>query len=311
MEHKERISQSSGQRGSIQPLVILNQLLQISTQMNHIDEMLSWMTSIFVQNFGVQVAQFWATQASSTGQISVVLRANSCEDISLPQNIIYNAHIAEIAGNMLSRRQGMPLQPVHTCFSTHQSTLFRRYGIYYSFGYFLGSDFLQPPSPNSQPGTEISTPFMASSILLMRQAPIREFVVTISHIMEQIVPIAKRRGLLLDPAVRQASLTPVTPPYAQQPLPPLTEIIPRWSQEAQDLRSQNPFMSAPPIPDKRALRFYQAIDGQKKLFEVAAQARLNNKEALEALQLLLKSRLIQLYDSRGQPINSSLFFNTP
>lgn len=306
MNNNEYVDHSQSQRRSNQQLIILAQLLQASAQMVHIDEMFAWLAGTIVQRLSIQVVQLWAVQASATGQASIVLRANSSDDLSLPQAISYNAHVAEVAGNFLRARQSIALQPVKNLFSTYQTNLFLRYGLNYCFGHFLSSDALLPPAEVMQ--QEIPTPFMMMALLLVRKPPAQDVTLTAGHVLEQMIPMAKRRGLLMAAAPQQRSYS--TP--QQQSLPPLGELIPHRTQEEEALRSQNPFAAATPkiaINDRQALRFYQAIDGKRTVFEIATSVKLQGKDLASTLRLLLTQKHIQLRDARGRSIDESRFLN--
>jgi hypothetical protein len=91
---------------------------------------------------------------------------------------------------------------------------------------------------------------------------------------------------------------------------PLAELIPQRLRGTEALRSQNPFASTP-VSEKNALRFYQAIDGQKTVFEIASLTRLKEKDLNSALRMLLAQKLIQLCDPQGQPVDISQYFDIP
>jgi len=310
MEKNEHIARSSFQRRGNQQLLMPTQLLQASARMTHIDEMLSWLASVIVQQLNVQLIQFWTTQAFSNGQMSVVLRANVCEDTSLPQSVIYNAHVVEVVGNLLRLRQGFPLQSVNTVFSIHQTNLFLRYGLNYSFGHFLSSSALLPPKQTSPSTVEVATPFTTIALLFVRRIPSRDLPETTNRALEQAIAIAKLRGLLVASTAQGDSGSMRALYLQQQESLSLAELIPHRLQATEALRSQNPFASTA-ITEKNASRFYQAIDGQKTVLEIASLTRLREEELIAALRTLLKRELIQLRDPTGQPVDGSKYLDHP
>ena len=307
MDRNEHVVHSSSSQRRNQQFIILSQLLQASAQMTHIDEMFTWLASMMVLRLGIQLVQFWTSQAAFPSQLSIVLRANASEDHSLPLPIVYNPHVAEVAGNSLYRRQGIPLQLVNRVFSEHQSKLLTRYGLNYCFGYFLSSDSLLPPL--QQHGQEIPTPFMMVALFFKKQVPSQELLTTTMHVLGQVIPIARRRDFLITPAVQDKNISPL-PPSLQL----LAEVIPHRTPDEEVMRSQNPFTSAAPdviITDNNALRFYQNVDGKKTVLEIALQIRINENELIVVLKTLLARNYIQLRDPSDRTIMDLRLLNIP
>src|SRR6476660_5878770 len=63
-----------------QQLVIITQLLQMSVNMRHVDEMFLWLSHIMGQRLNIDVLQFWAYQAHVTGHYSTELRAAASQN---------------------------------------------------------------------------------------------------------------------------------------------------------------------------------------------------------------------------------------
>lgn len=308
MDNKELTS--SQRRGNV-PLVI-PQLLQASTRMRHIDELLLWLANVVVQRLDVQVMQLWANQAAPNGQLAPALRTNICEDTSLPQSVVYNPQIIEVIGRALYMRQNIPLQPVNNVFTSHQGTLFLRYGLHYCLGYFLSVDALLPPAQTLPPHHAIATPCAMMALLVLRRNFSQEVFVAMQHMFEQAILIAARRGLLL-PAHTQNIPSAGSPVHSgslllsSQQLPPVLQLIPRRVSNTEAMKADNPFAVAAPSPaikDRNALRLYQAIDGKRTVADLAAMTRLREKDVTFALQVLLKQKLIQLFTAEGQMLDS-------
>ena len=298
-------------RSGNQQLVILTQLLQASVHMHHIDEMFVWLASMIVQHLNIQALQFWAHEASPTGQTFVVLRTTVCQDESLPGHIFTNTHIAEVAGYLLRERHGAPPQSIDVPFSSYSSDLLKRYGLNYWFGYLLSSDFLLPPGQDTPPESGMAIPFAVIALLFLRQHPPQDLLLTTSHILEQIIPTAKNRALLVAPAVRGDWLSTERPDLQRgRPLLPLGELIPHPLPDVEAMRSRSPFAADAAISDRKAQRLYLVIDGQKSVTELSSITQMDTKDMYMSLHTLVAQKRIQLFDPQGNPVDNSLFFDT-
>jgi len=187
MENDRRFTRSSFQQRGNPQLAILTHLVQVSSTMEHIDEMFLWLASAMVQQLEVQLLQIWALQAFSTRQIAMELRASFSEDSSLPQYLVNNIHITEVVGNFLRRRRGLPQQPVSNYFSPHQTNLFLRYGLNYCFGHYLSSETLLPPRLTPSSPLAVTTPYSIMALLFTRNASSQNLFSTTIHIL---IPVA-------------------------------------------------------------------------------------------------------------------------
>ncbi len=300
MEKNEHIEYSPSQQRGKRQIVILSQLLQASTEMKHVDGILSWLANEMVRQLDVQLIQLWAVQAFSNKQMSIMLRANAFEDRSLPQHIFYNAHLVEVIGNLISTHQGIAPQSVNRYFSSHQTNLFQRYGLNYCFGYFLESNDLLPPALSLPSG--VATPFMMYALLVTHAIPPSEIIIAINQILAQIAPIARRRGLLGVPVEHERSGSTGSHP-SQKPLS-LADLIPVHLKDMSAMRTTNPFASGINL-EKKALRLYQSIDGRKSIAEITYLTRYSEKEMLDALRILIQQKLIRMQDATGREFDSS------
>ena len=311
MESKEYTTPSSSQRRGNAPLII-PQLLQAATGMRHIDELLLWLASAVVQRLDIQVVQFWANQASPTGQLSLGLRTNINEDSSLPQAVVYNPQVAAVVEKAVNMHQHIPLQPMNSVFSPHQANLFLRYGLRYCLGYFLSIDALLPPAQTVPSYRGRATPCTMFVLLALHHDPSKELFATLEPMFEQAILIAARRGFLLAAPAQSMRSTVDTDhnihtPYPQQLVSPsLSRLIPRRINKTEAMKSDNPFTAVAPNPvikDRTALRLYQAIDGNRTIADLAAMTRLKEQDVLIVLQTLLKQKLVQLFTAEGRPLD--------
>src|SRR6202011_2194959 len=125
--------------------LVSTQLLKAATNMRHIDELFLWIAHTIVQNFDVQIVQFWATQLTRTDQYFIQLRTMVRQDTTLPQQIVTNNQVIAVAERILSERRNYLLQPLGSIFSSYQTSLLARYGLNHFFSYFLSSNTLLPP----------------------------------------------------------------------------------------------------------------------------------------------------------------------
>ncbi len=92
----------------------------------------------------------------------------------------------------------------------------------------------------------------------------------------------------------------------QQSIPTLLELIPHRVVDEDALRARNPFTHAPVIEEKQARQLYDAIDGKRTLYELAATIGLETNEITRTLHTLLKKNCIQIYDSTGKLMERAL-----
>src|SRR5437660_4816769 len=177
--HSQRID------GGNQQLVIITQLLQMSVNMRHIDEMFLWLSHIIGQRLNVDVIQFWAYQAHVTGQYSAELRATASQNTLFPLHVVNNTQVAEIVRDLLTERSGVNPQPVASVFSSRQADLLTRYNLHYWACFFLGSGELLPPLMSNDPTHgAIPTPLSMVVSLFTQQMPHPHLMPTIKRIME-------------------------------------------------------------------------------------------------------------------------------
>ena len=92
----------------------------------------------------------------------------------------------------------------------------------------------------------------------------------------------------------------------QNQLPALLELIPHRVVDQDAMRTRNPFAHSPIIEEKQARQLYAAIDGRRTLSELATVIGLETNAVTTTLRELLKQNCIQMYDSAGKLVDSTL-----
>jgi hypothetical protein len=313
--NSDDFSQVSAHRRQI---ALMAQLGKIAASIRTIDDLFFWLASAVVERFDVQVMQFWANQPYRTGQISTELRTMVRQDLTLPQQVVANTYVVEIAEHIMNSRNTLMLQSIGSIFHQHQAALLGRYGLRYCCGYFLSSNALLMPANDSLSAEKLPTPLVAVALLILRQPLLPEVQRTIEYTLKQAMQFGEARALLLPPTtVPRIPFTPVlrTPDgYQLEPFPQkvplvLDELVPRRKEDASLMSTSNPLTSVSPIADKHARRLYAAINGHRSMEELGRIAHLTPAEVYKALQMLVVEHRIEIYDVRGQPIDGSLLLD--
>ena len=290
-------------------LTFTPQLFKAAETMHHIDELFLWLNRIFLHYFDVQVAQMWGFQSLVTGKLIIKLRAMEGQDTSIPQSILVNDQVATLVGNMLSQQQSFMLLGVNNLFSLHQASLLARYGLNYCFCDFLHSNLLLPLMLNATT-EEIPTPCAIAVLLFFRRFPAQDDLSTINIVLGQSFSLAGSRGLLLPASTTSGSLSALPVNSSSHPLQlHLSELIPHRLEDANAMRSSNPFTSSAVLGDKMARRLFAAIDGRKNIGEISTSIGMDLKEVYLALEFLLEHQRVQLYEPAGQLVDGLKFID--
>lgn len=314
-------------------LAIMDQLPKVARNMRHVDELFLWVADAIIQSFNVQVLELWVAQTNKTGQFFIELRTLVYQDTSLPQHVIANNQIMQLAEYIVREQRNYTLHTVENTFPSYQANTLTRYGLNYCCSYFLKSNALLPVA-NTNPFAEtLPTPLAATTVLFLRHPIAQNIFLAINFVLEQAVMVANSRGLLLPRATTSGQLPtmPTGAPYHRSALSPpnllerspqplansadrssqspmnLSRCIVHRSEDANLMTSSNPLAGSVAISNKQARRLYSAINGQKSINELCTTTGLSIKEAYIALQFLLAQHRIQIYEPDGQLVDNSLF----
>lgn len=290
-----------------QQLIIISQLLQIVDTIHHIDDLLLWLSQMFIRRMDIQVIQFWAHQEHIIGPRSTQLRTMAYQNKSLPHNVVANSYISEAVEQILKNQQGILPRSISNIFSPQQVDLLVRNELNYWGCYYLSNSALMPSAKNDVVTQRGMAPLKMAVPLFFQQKPNPRVITTLSYILEQSVSIAKSHGLLVSPTdpTTTGHLPSYSPGEQSLPLlPPLTDLIPSLVRETAAHASFNPTIA---IPDKLARRLYLAIDGRKNIAELAAITHLAMSDIKSALRILVVQNFIQLSGPDQQVIASTRF----
>jgi len=252
------------------------------------------------------LVQFWTPVSDANRVISTNLRMMVARDSSLPEQIIVNEQVMQVARRFSYEQRFIPSQPVETLFPPHRATMLKRYNLSFCSGNFIDSDVLLPPPNNQFSSAKEPTLFALTILLFLAQSAHRDLMPTIRAVLKQSIELATNRGLLL-----QSPSVPITPPVtftAQKMLPPFSALIPRLKENGNAMLTSNPFSRALVISDKHARRLHAAIDSSKSVAELSRSTGMDMKDTSAALQVLLKLQRIELLNDEGQVMKPTLFF---
>lgn len=288
-----------------QQLSIITQLLQMSVNMCHIDEMFLWLSHSIGQRLNIDILQFWSYQAHTTEQYSAELRVTASQNPLFPLQVVNNTQVVEIVRDLLTQQSGVSPQSVESTFSLAQADLLTRYNLHYWACLFLSTNALLPPRMNNGLSDDaIPTPLTIVVSLFTQHKLDPNLLPTIKHILEHALSIATTRGLLSTKA--NSTLGNPANHQAQSQQFTLNHLIPHQKQNIQAMQVNNPLAKATPITNKQARQLYFAIDGKKSISELANSIQLKQQEFNSALHFLLKQKLIWLHESNGKAIDKSL-----
>jgi hypothetical protein len=306
MNGNEDFSQHSHRPGGGNPqLVIITQLLQIVTNMQHIDELFLWLSHSIGQRMNIPVLQLWTNQAHTSGQSSVELRVMASQHPSLPPHVVNSAQVVEVVQGLLNERHGIRSQPVGNVFLLPQADILTRYNLHYWESTFFSNNALLPPTSNNISSGAIPTPLAMIASLFTYQPSNVNLLATVTRILEYALSIAKNRGLLLDVATSPFSFSAGSLKDQAQPQHyDLTDLIPHRAQSIETMQVNNPLASAVVISDKQARQLYAHINGKRSVAQLMEKAQMDQLEFTSAMHFLLKQKFIRLHDPRGKLVDS-------
>ncbi len=308
IETSEGFSTYSNRRpgGGNPQLVIITQLLQIVTNMQHIDELFLWLSHTIGERLDVPVIQLWANQAHSTGGYSTELRVTASQNSSLPLHVVNSVQVTEVVKGLLNERHGVRSQPVGSVFLLPQADLLARYNLHYWESTFFSNSALLPPMSNDVSSGAVPTPLAMIASLFTYQPSNVNLLATVTRIFEYALSIARNRGLLLDAASLPSLPSASSMNHRAQPQKlTLGDLIPQRVQSVDTMQTSNPLASAVVISDKQARRLYSCIDGKRNIADILDMTQIDQESFTAGLRWLLKKKLIRLYEPKGKPVDSS------
>lgn len=258
--------------------------------MQHVDELFRWLAHMFVQRFDIEVIQFWAIQNYHSGQTAIELRTIVCRNPALPQQVLVNTHIAEVAERFLNEYHGVMPQPTEMVFSPQAAHLLMRHNLNYWAGYYLSRNVLIPPMNNEKAPDKISTPLHLLVSFFSQQSPNPRIIPTIGHIMEHATGLARNQGLFLPTNTAGLQIVPKV-----KAITPLMELVPQRVFEKDN--GQGKYSQI--ITNRQTLRLYLSIDGRKDLTELAILTQLSKRDFSVSLRSLLTQGQIRLIEPNG------------
>jgi hypothetical protein len=289
------------------PVALIVELMQQTKDMQHVDEVLFWLSDAMVRYLNISVVQFWVSQKYDTGQVQVEPRASASLHRSLPQQVHINVQVAGVVEHLLREQHGIMPLPVTNVFPLPQANWLSQYHLCYWSCYFVKSDLFAPPAIDKSIQGKIATPLRMAVSLFTENFPSQHLLRATDFVLKQSVTIITDRKLLSSVPFATADLSH-TKPLLQAQIT-LSDIIPDRTQNIELLQASNPLANAPIISDRNARRLYAIIDGQKNVVELAQMAHLDTLEMINALLHLVQQRHIQLRDQQGKPIESSLLLS--
>ena len=296
-------------------LAVVTQLLRAVATMQHIDELLRWLTYMIVQRFDIQLTQLWTNQGEHPARPMMQLRAMVSQDVSLPEQIVVNDPISAMAQRLAHERINFQPQLAENLFPHYQSMLLKRYGLNYFTGCFNSSNLI-PPQQSVSAYIAPPTSLSVVTLLFSRRGPYLHFVSTINNLIDQALTAAGNRGLLSSTTTMGYKQSgphfpvqqPITPPLPV--MPSLSELIPHRKEDPSLMLSNNPFAKVPAISDKQARRLYALIDGRTNVGELCNLTGMNIKEVSSALQTLVRQNRVELHGSGGRPVEPGFLFDS-
>ncbi|HLZ57416.1 MAG TPA: hypothetical protein VKR06_10755 [Ktedonosporobacter sp.] len=314
-----------------QQLVLITQLMQITTTMRHVNELFLWLARALVQRLGVQVVQFWTNQEVGLNPHALELQRMACQSNLLPQHIVVNEQVTQLVRYIAEQHIPSVRQSVSNIFSHQQATILKHYGLNYCVSYVLRSNTWYASANHPSAAGQIPAPLLVVALLFFQHPPSQRLHVSIEHILEQGLLAARNRGLLQSsapvdteqrrttapvvatPPLRITGQTPalrantISAPLSPENIAnrPLAELVPKRIDDIHLMTSSNPLANSVDIPDRQIRRLYVAIDGHKNLTELSLATRLTMSELKLALQTLIKEQRIRLHHPEGQPMDDT------
>ncbi|GLV61052.1 hypothetical protein KDH_78690 [Dictyobacter sp. S3.2.2.5] len=284
------------------PIVLISQLLNQISNLRHVDEAFLWLCRAMGQYLGVSTIQFWAPQLDAQGNSYLLLRADASHLFSPSHPVYANKQIETVVQRLLREERSALSLPIEQAFPTSLVNMLKQHNIHFLSDYFLRYPAYLPVPQKPSSVSYIPTALTLVVAFFTPQPLTQDQVRDIHFMLSQSMRILASRQFVL-----QAPPTSVQKTPGEQPSIPFSQIIAHRSDNMEEVQAVNPFTAASTIGDKRARRFYAAIDGARSVADIASQQRLNSKDVRIILHLLLHQKKIVLQASTGEPLDHALF----
>src|SRR5689334_4769792 len=117
--HEDRFPSGGGQGQSM----ISAQLLKVGPMMSSLDELFQWFGYAIVQQFDVEIAQFWTPLMNPNGFTSSHLRVMTMRTPSIPEQVLLNDQVILAVKSIEYEQRMIPSRPVEAFFSPRQAAL--------------------------------------------------------------------------------------------------------------------------------------------------------------------------------------------
>lgn len=172
---------------------IATQLVRVMERVQHIDELLLWVTQMMVHHLDIRLIQLWApdvTSASSSRSLTVRTMASS--DATLPPHVVTGPHVVSLTGQIFLQEREVLSQRIEDTFSPYHTMLFKRYGLHYwTGGLLLDPTILLPASFDAPTGA--SAVFVKLPVMIFTQhEPSESLLPSVILLFQQTFALAKR-----------------------------------------------------------------------------------------------------------------------
>ncbi|WP_137296020.1 hypothetical protein [Dictyobacter aurantiacus] len=280
-------------------LIIVTRLLQAIAGMQNIDELLRWSANMLAQRLNLEVVQIWTFQDERFKRIPIELCTTACCQPDLPEQIVINAHVAEVARRLCNEHYTVTIpQVTEAVFSSQAARLLTKYNLnYWACCQLTNSIPIQAITGFQYPLTRFNPPTHTLVSFFTRQPPDPRLITTIGYIMEQVIGIALNRGLQL--AEKQVLVQPPAGTGSKDAL--LMKLVPQRNRDSEANHGKHIQV----ITSRQVRRLYLSIDGRRNLANLAVLTQLHQHDFLLALRSLLTQKQIQLYEPDGHFVDGT------
>ncbi len=292
---------------------ITGQLLQIAPGMEHIDDLLLWVSHKIILQFNLQTVEFWTVQQSRKGERVIQPRAILHYDTSILEHVLVNDHIVGVIQYVLQQQKHLLPHPVEQIFAPYQATVLKRHGLHFCLAFYLTGPLIIPPLKPHQDQQmpelafeKIPTPLQGCVIIFASQKPEQNILLELQLLLDRLLVVASQYGLLLPLVQREQQLRlPGQVPNSPPPLkPPTSSLIPVRCEDDELLATKSPLASSHLVISGKGLRrIYSLIDGEKDITRLLNETKLEPKDLYPAIQTLMELKHIELRTPQGEKVD--------